>query len=1191
MYLYFNKEGVLKEIVNDKPLRQGSVNVDFIYAYFETEDGSIPTPEELEPKTLWISYLLPDGTTRVPSWTAAAEIEYPTEGEIAYEEVPHNHKRDLKFFKYYQKYPFYVIPLEFVNGTTVESALSQNGVVCCTIRINEENESLNTYGMIVFNVEKAVLGVSDGNIGPDLFTTVAQFQYLLSIIGSRWSNDQIISYLSMYYYTETEIDNLLNGKLDKDSPYYMKVVSVGEGSNINQTINSQPYNQYLQVGDIFYEKTNKQFYKVSSGEFGTFVASAIELSLSELLVSSLEAGSIILREKLYLEDFDDIESDIYGGLESFIDSQVSPKADKTYVDRQDNALRIGINDSGHSLYLVESTDPSKEYDYIIQLKDKANNVISSVELDLPLESIITQGTYDNTTQEIVLTLDNGSEVRIPVGDLISGLVDEQGLAQALQPYVKELEVSSVLTTNDLLEQVGTNKYFVLDNMGDPLLCYISEDGGTYTILFFGKNKAYHSTFSENTLVINLLSNSTLDIDYLPIIELSASMQTLTASELEIAKQDNSVIKYNGRVYVKANETTTAYEYVSADYDIADVGENNQITKYEISVNKTTGATSMIQQLLNVYSVGEIDTKLEEYAKVDGNYPTMTVGNADDLTPYGENSGAEDDTPFVFQSTGGSKDVGTRAYLKSLRGNSVAFNQLNTNTGITETKNDVTFTKNNDGSWSLSGTATANITKAVMGSGTLLIGHKYLLCGCPYGGNTSTYSLIDSLSGALGSDIGNGNIVSVSGANKTFQIAIVIKNGVNTNGLVFRPQLFDLTLMFGAGNEPTSVLEFNRLFPKLYYEYNAGTLLSCKVNGIKNVGYNAFDGELIHGNIDNNGVEQSSNYYARSKNTIKVIAGQTYSGLIIASGIRLDIFEYDEDMNFIIRHGQIQNESNKTFTLNSNCHYLKLRILALENPSTTVVSLTQQIAIHLTWDGSRTGYEEHKEWQYALPNIELRSAGNVYDELKPDGTLIRRIGVVDLGTLTPAQDIGNDNVWFYSIDNLKTYGVSSIENTIKCSKYVSYSNVDRNNYEVGCNMGYSTYQSISFRDPSMAGKTKAQIKETMSGVYLFYELVEPTTEQISGFQEPQQVDDFGTQEFLYDSDIDIPVPQGNDFFYPVDYKAFIDSLGGREDIEYDATKIVSQTQLANYLKTISGYDATKTQTLKNVNGTFTWVDDE
>ena len=36
-------------------------------------------------------------------------------------------------------------------------------------------------------------------------------------------------------------------------------------------------------------------------------------------------------------------------------------------------------------------------------------------------------------------------------------------------------------------------------------------------------------------------------------------------------------------------------------------------------------------------------------------------------------------------------------------------------------------------------------------------------------------------------------------------------------------LFDLTQMFGAGNEPSTVAEFNTLFPKDYYDYNSGTI--------------------------------------------------------------------------------------------------------------------------------------------------------------------------------------------------------------------------------------------------------------------------------------------------------------------------------------------------------------------------------
>ncbi|MCQ2232648.1 MAG: hypothetical protein MJZ30_12450 [Paludibacteraceae bacterium] len=42
-------------------------------------------------------------------------------------------------------------------------------------------------------------------------------------------------------------------------------------------------------------------------------------------------------------------------------------------------------------------------------------------------------------------------------------------------------------------------------------------------------------------------------------------------------------------------------------------------------------------------------------------------------------------------------------------------------------------------------------------------------------------------------------------------------------IVIRLQAIDLTLMFGAGNEPTTVEEFRAMFPKDYYPYDAGTL--------------------------------------------------------------------------------------------------------------------------------------------------------------------------------------------------------------------------------------------------------------------------------------------------------------------------------------------------------------------------------
>lgn len=46
------------------------------------------------------------------------------------------------------------------------------------------------------------------------------------------------------------------------------------------------------------------------------------------------------------------------------------------------------------------------------------------------------------------------------------------------------------------------------------------------------------------------------------------------------------------------------------------------------------------------------------------------------------------------------------------------------------------------------------------------------------------------------------------------------------------QLFDLTQMFGSGNEPSTPEEFEAMFPADYYPYNAGELMSAPVNEVR-----------------------------------------------------------------------------------------------------------------------------------------------------------------------------------------------------------------------------------------------------------------------------------------------------------------------------------------------------------------------
>ena len=86
--------------------------------------------------------------------------------------------------------------------------------------------------------------------------------------------------------------------------------------------------------------------------------------------------------------------------------------------------------------------------YVIsaQLTNKNGEYIGTEQtIDLPLESVIVSGSYDSNTQSLILTLDNGNEITIPVGDLVSGLQTEITSQNPLSA--------------DLLTDGNTNKVF------------------------------------------------------------------------------------------------------------------------------------------------------------------------------------------------------------------------------------------------------------------------------------------------------------------------------------------------------------------------------------------------------------------------------------------------------------------------------------------------------------------------------------------------------------------------------------------------------------------------------------------------------------------------------------------------------------------------------------------------------------
>ena len=71
------------------------------------------------------------------------------------------------------------------------------------------------------------------------------------------------------------------------------------------------------------------------------------------------------------------------------------------------------------------TIDSSTYVMTLQLKDQdGSNIGTAQTIDLPLESVVVGGSYDSTNKKIVLTLNNGTTIDVPVADLVSGLQSE-----------------------------------------------------------------------------------------------------------------------------------------------------------------------------------------------------------------------------------------------------------------------------------------------------------------------------------------------------------------------------------------------------------------------------------------------------------------------------------------------------------------------------------------------------------------------------------------------------------------------------------------------------------------------------------------------------------------------------------------------------------------------------------------------
>ena len=549
-------------------------------------------------------------------------------------------------------------------------------------------------------------------------------------------------------------------------------------------------------------------------------------------------------------------------------------------------------------------------------------------------------------------------------------------------------------------------------------------------------------------------------------------------------------------------------------------ENQEISNQILNLDLTTGAWT-----IETYNI----------AKTSGKYDELIAGQAAQISSTLPNTHKED---FLFQTSASSSDIGSGvAEIQSLNGFSYVKNQLIRNTlsgsniGISFSLSNGIFTETG------TGTQTATWSTNIMNSSQVLkSGHKILRktyvsvnaapTALSWYARRQDDSIISDIYASLGTTTGDKSDIFTAPEDIYFmEIGRTTISGVEEN-IKIETMIVDLTLMFGAGNEPTTVDEFYARVGQDYIPYNTGEIVDSTLTSYTTVGYNQWDEEVQTGYwAYPTGGSQLTHYeYSAelcSKNPIYVVPGTTM--LINKASGNLSLVLVDANDEVIAMYIMADRVSSGIpLDIPSNCQRVYINL-----GNTYGTTYNHDICVFYYWDGSKITYEQYDKHTYPLPGIVLRSAGSVYDELKPDGTLIRRVGTVDLGTLTWLKNSGDET---YFSTGLNPVGKSwmTTNQIINTGKY-AYTTDSSYAYRA-----YYTSNAYVIFDPDYANMTAAEFKQAMSGVMLNYELATPT-ETASGatYQVNTIIDDFGTQEFN--------MPGSMTIKYPVNLQGFLESL--------------------------------------------------
>jgi len=395
--------------------------------------------------------------------------------------------------------------------------------------------------------------------------------------------------------------------------------------------------------------------------------------------------------------------------------------------------------------------------------------------------------------------------------------------------------------------------------------------------------------------------------------------------------------------------------------------------------------------------------IADKANIDGWYSGMTVGLAENLV---DTKGTGTDQTILRRTSCGTESITDdgSAIIQEVIGNSFTWNQLFNPTLIpTFSERGITVTNNGDGTFTFNGFVESSpnvfsneVTLSNDGS------HKFYFK--QFGGVQSQVQLLRN--GTLWSgDWRNGIIAALGGDTKIpLTMRFHISYGEQYTNVTLSFIAIDLTLIFGAGNEPSTVADFEAWLAanvgvSNYYGYTPGMIVNNTATGIKTVGFNQYNPET---------------------GKVNVLAGNEYQITGTYTALSLDGETITPDADGLLTPAK---SGELTVTGGNN----------------------SDTCVHLTWSGYRNGeYEPYWErtLELNIPTLTgkkdgegssvtiapdgLKSVGNVYDYgVVENGlmtSIVKKIGSRDYasGDESDSSVLTDGTTTLYVLENPETY---------------------------------------------------------------------------------------------------------------------------------------------------------------------------